>query len=293
MAMPPLDSKPSIACQSTRWASRTALRPNMATLPSSKRHPTTWTMTSRVRPPNGNHRKTCLLPTSSTQRPLPCLLPRPNRPTLTLRLPWQSAPLCHRTSQQASSGLTKTWTSSRWVDSTLQSTILTAVTRRCQQRTWLARAAWALWAVPRKSPRLKMAGKRRSRRSCAVSGSTVKPVKTAKKSKDVVSLTVRTNSKRKRVWADSIWHQYARTFWTIPRSAHTDKDVSSSTQPLMCDNVSATKRWCRTTLATPLWDFSRTSRVARSSTSTLTLQRPPAWTRSRTSVRAPRTALTT
>ena len=289
MAMPPPDSRPSKACLSSRWASTMALHPNMATLTSSKRQPPTWTLTSGARPPSGNLRKTCLLPTSSTPRPLPYLSPRPNRPTLTLRLPWQSAPLCHRTFQQVSSDLTKTWTSSRWADSTPQLTILTAVTQRCQHKTWLARAAWALWAVPRKSPRLKMAGKRRSRRSCAVSGSTGKPVKTAKKSKDVASLTVRMNSRRKRVWAGSIWRQYARTFWTIPQSAHTDKDVSSSTQPTMCVIVKLTKRWCKTTLATPLWDFFRTSRVARSSTSTLMPQRPPAWTRSRTSARTPRT----
>jgi len=289
IAMRPLDSKPSRACLSSRWASTMALSPSMATLPSSKRQAPTWTSTSKARPVSGNHKKTCLLPTSSTPHPLPCLSARPNRPSLTLRLPWQSALPCHQTFQQASSDLTKISTSSRWVDSTPRSTILTAVIRRCQHRTWLARAAWALWAVPQKSPRLKMAGKRKSRRSCVVFGSMVKPVKIAKKSKDVASLTVRTSSRRKRVWAGSIWHQYARTFWTTPRSAHTDKDVSSSTQPLMWEIARPTKRWCKTTLATPLWDFSRTSRVARSSTSTLTLQRPPAWTRSKTSVRVPRT----
>lgn len=87
---------------------------------------------------------------------------------------------------------------------------------------------------------LKTLGKRRLRLSSAASGFLVKSAKTARRSRAVASPTDKMNSKRRRVSANNTSHQFARTFWSIPPSALTDRDASSSTPLMTLASVKAT-----------------------------------------------------
>jgi len=58
--------------------------------------------------------------------------------------------------------------------------------------------------------KLRMAGRKRSRQSFADSGWMAKTARIAKRSRAVASRTVRKSFRRKKVWADSIWHRCAK-----------------------------------------------------------------------------------
>ena len=176
-------------------------------------------------------------------------------PTMTWALPWPAAPSALPTEAAITTQRMRSASSSMATHSappardSLPSTSLVATTTTTVPAT--------------KITKTKMAGKRRLRPSFAVSGSWAWSARTARRNRAVASLTVRMNSRRRRASAVNTWPRSAKTSSSILPSAPTARGASSNTQPLTFVNARNTPIWFKTTPATLLWDFSRTSRAPR------------------------------
>ena len=104
----------------------------------------------------------------------------------------------------------------------------------------------------------KLAGKKRSRQNCVVSGLTARAVTTVAKTRGVGLPMGRMNFRKRRVSAVNTLRQFAKISLIILRSVLMASDASSSTPRLMCAIVRSILTWCRITLVTRRWDFSRT-----------------------------------